>query len=344
MANPPWASRLDQLRVFQLDPNLTAILPCHCQARCPFCVEPESKLQAQPSMWLEAFRTLIEDELPEVFRVLTLSGGEPSLSPVFADMLAITARHLESGRLKRVVLTTNGQGESLTKDIDRLARGVTHVNISRHAAEDHANARIFKTKAIPTAGELRDLISALNRRGLPVNLNCVYSAQHLFGEKSHGWDRPRRRAEAKKFISFAKTVGASSVVFRLDHTSATIREASALEEAFSDYATVHEAQCESCSVRGKIIRGLAVNFKQSLFEPTGAHPEGELYELILHSDGRLYRDWSRRLPLDRPLPQTVPTQDWEQLRLKTEGPFQASPEECRRPEATCTLMAPPFRS
>lgn len=110
MAASASASRLDQLRVYQLDPNLTAILPGLCQARCPFCVEPESKVQAQPSEWIKAFQELLEVELPEVFRVLTISGGEPSISPAFADLLAITAELLERGRLKRVVLTTNGKG------------------------------------------------------------------------------------------------------------------------------------------------------------------------------------------------------------------------------------------
>ncbi len=64
---------LDQLRVFQLEPNLTAILPGRCQARCPFCVEPESKQQVFSDVWLTSFQRLIEDELPPVFKAMPLT-------------------------------------------------------------------------------------------------------------------------------------------------------------------------------------------------------------------------------------------------------------------------------
>jgi len=61
---------LRELRVFQLEPNLTAILPGKCQAMCPFCIEPESKVQSTANEWLKSFQGLVETELPEVFRVL----------------------------------------------------------------------------------------------------------------------------------------------------------------------------------------------------------------------------------------------------------------------------------
>jgi len=338
MTRPQPPISLDQLRVFQLEPNLTAILPGQCQARCRFCVEPESKNQAAPRTWLESFESLVNSELPEVFQTLTLSGGEPTLSPVFDELLRQVASSRASGRLKRVVLTTNGHPDGLASHLEAMAQAVTHVNISRHAVDDAANARVFKTAAVPTKAELAALISRLNHLGLPVNLNCVFSPQHAFGEKLGAADPRWLRAAAKGYISFAKSVGASSVVFRLDHRATVLDPEPDLERAFADYRTVHEARCDSCRVTGKLIRGLPVHFKRSLHEPIKVHREIELYELILHSDAQLYRDWSRLRPMARPLLRTRPTEDWLRLHPRNGSPFVLTAKECDGPQATCTLM------
>jgi len=237
------------------------------------------------------------------------------------------------------VLTTNGSVGSLTKHLDIIGRAVTHVNISRHAVDDDANARVFKTPKVPSSGELRDLISRLNRHGLPVNLNCVYSTQHGFGQHITESTRAHLRAEGKRFISFARTVGASSVVFRHDHRVWEPFRATSLEAAFDDYAVVHHAQCASCQVIGKVIRGVPVNFKQSAFETVDLHMESELYELILHSDGVLYRDWSRLHPVQRPLDTMNLAQDMQTVLQSRASvrPLLTVPE-CDPPEASCGLL------
>ena len=327
-----------ELRVFQLEPNLTAILPGVCQAKCRFCVEPQSKQQATTDEWLRSFNAVLSDELPEVFRVLTLSGGEPSLSPAFDEVLRTLTSLRRSGRLVRTVLTTNGSLDGLSPRLDAIGDAITHINISRHAVGDGVNQAIFKTDQVPSKQELADLISKLNRRGIPVNLNCVYSAKHTFGKKTIGGDGSSLRSEAKEFISFAKALGASSVVFRLDHREPSLDRSTSLEEAFNDYKTVLEARCDSCHIIGKFIRGLPVNFKRSAYEPIKLHQENELYEMVLHSDGRLCRDWSRKYPIDRPLPSMVLSDDGIRLVPKAEQGITSPAAECSAPEKTCTLL------
>ncbi len=329
---------LDQLRVFQLEPNLTAILPGRCQARCPFCVEPESKQQALSEVWLQSFQRLIEDELPPVFKVLTLSGGEPSLSPVFPDLLRFLVAHRASGRLKRVVLTTNGCSKPLEANLELLGRAVTHINISRHAVEDGANTRIFKTDQVPSHAGLANLITRANQAGLPVNLNCVHSSKHAFGRRIENLSRGELRAEALCFIHFARELGASSVVFRNDHRVDRLDGVDELEDAFSDYATIHQASCDSCRVAGKFIQGLPVNFKRAVYEPCRKHYAMELYELIFHSDASLCRDWSRQHPLARPLPRSWPSQDWTRLSASREAGLVLPPQECDDRQNTCNML------
>ncbi len=293
---------LKNRHIIQGEPNFTTILPGPCQARCAFCVEPEGPNPDSLETFLSSFRDLASGELPPIFRTLSISGGEPTLSPVF-DKVLQTIREQEGQRFKRVVLTTNGV--ALGRHLDTLRGAVSHVNLSRHAADDKANRRVFKTKKVPSAEELKELASKLNRRGIPVNLNCVYSTAHFCGGPTADYDRTLWRRQAKRLVSFAKDVGASSLVFRLDHRG-QLRGPSALEKAFDDYESVHEDSCPSCRVSVKFIRGISVSFKQSAYEPTTLHPTDELYELVLHSDGSLCTDWSRRQVVERPIPQA----DW----------------------------------
>jgi hypothetical protein len=288
---------------------------------------------------MAAFRSLV-DQLPPPFRLLSLSGGEPTLSPVFGELLGVLGPLRQSGRFRRVVLTTNGGATSLGPNLDALGRAVTHVNISRHAADDALNAGVFKTDRVPTAGELAALVEQLNRRGVPVNVNCVYSREHAFGRRIAGASLTEVRAEARQFVRFARDLGASSVTFRHDHRDPDLDGPTALEAAFDEFRAVHEARCPSCRVVGKLILGLAVNFKRSAFEPITLHGESELYEMVFHSNGRLYQDWSRRHPIVTPLPRLDGTEQWHQLQgTQGDGPGRAS-AECDRPQPTCNLMQP----
>ena len=326
------------LRHRYLEPNFTAILPGVCQARCRFCIEPEGPPPPTLAYCVEQFEALMLRELPPLFRIVSISGGEPTLSAVFPRALDVLARARAAGRLHRVVLTTNGSPKSILKNIDDIGRAVTHVNISRHATDDEENVKVFKTTKVPTTEELRDIISLLNRRGLLVNLNCVYSGEHLFGQRIKEASTGRIRAEAERFISFARAVGASSVVFRHDHRVWDGRP-TVLERAFEDHAVQHHAECASCRVIGKVIRGMPVNFKRSAYEPMEHHLRSELYELVFHSDGGLYRDWSRRQPVERPLP---PMEIIEPFRLVLESHVSVRPmvtlPDCEEREDTCDLM------
>jgi pyruvate-formate lyase-activating enzyme len=326
------------MRLFQLEPNFTAILPGRCQARCPFCVEPEAPSPATAEQWLASLRSLLNGELPAVFRCLSISGGEPSLSPAFPGLLTLLAEQRSSRRFARVVLTTNGCPDGILAQMDAIAAAVTQVNISRHAVDDSVNAGIFRSGDIPSRYMLSKLIAKLNRRGLPVNLNCVYSPHHAFGKRIGAMDATRLRAAADEFISMAKDVGASSVVFRYDHRETFNDRPSWLEVLFSDYADIHEASCPSCHIVCKFVRGLPTYFKRSAYEPTADHAGIYLYELVMHGDGGLYLDWSRLRPVQRPLPPSEPTEDWHRLKRADTTPILDFAEECADRQDTCTLL------
>lgn len=292
------------LSVYEPEPNLTAILPGICQARCRFCVErvgpphPES-----PQAWLRSFAALCNELSEQVFKVLSLSGGEPSLSPVFGDILELLRRRK---RFHRVVLTTNGG--NLQRYLSAMPGAITNVNISRHAVDEADNARVFRLDpavaeyGVPTRNVLEEIIQTLSASGVLVNLNCVYSREHFAGRSVTGLSSRELRARADDYIRMARALGATSVSFRHDHRAEHSGDLTALEEAFADHANYRVSACDSCRVITKIVHGLAVNFKRSAYEPTDHHQDNELYELVFHSNGVLARDWKRKMPLSRPVP------------------------------------------
>ncbi len=154
--------------VYQTEPNFTVILPGPCQARCEFCIEPEGPSPDSAKHWLSHLRTVVAD-LPPPFRIVSISGGEPTLSPVLLPALEILKA---SGRFQRVVLTTNGHFKNTMRHMDALTKVVTHVNLSRHAANDIDHRTIFKTNHVPDKSQTREIIEAFNKSGIPVNLNC----------------------------------------------------------------------------------------------------------------------------------------------------------------------------
>src|SRR5262249_2470135 len=128
------ATGWEGLVVMQDEPNCTLILPGPCQARCRFCVEPVGPAPSSNDEWLRLQQRLLEG-LPKVFRILSISGGEPTLSPVFERVLEMIARKRKEDpmRFHRVVLTTNAHPASFERHLPAIGNAITHLNISRHA-------------------------------------------------------------------------------------------------------------------------------------------------------------------------------------------------------------------
>jgi molybdenum cofactor biosynthesis enzyme MoaA len=158
-------------------PNTTLLLPGSCNASCSFCFwnQSEAKIR-QPDNYTEKVFSTIEN-LPEEFRTLSLSGGEPTLSPYFGRVLAALGKFRRGNHLDRVVLTTHGG--NLAPFITAVGCVVDHINISRHEIGYHANVSVFKTTNIPTDEELTGMIKKIHTEtSCDVTLNCVIPADH----------------------------------------------------------------------------------------------------------------------------------------------------------------------
>ena len=87
----------------------------------------------------KVFSTL--EKLPDSFSALSISGGEPTLSPMFGKFLARMGVYRRKHHLDRVVMTTHGG--NLKPFITAVGCVIEHINISRHGIGTEENQRVF---------------------------------------------------------------------------------------------------------------------------------------------------------------------------------------------------------
>jgi len=270
--------------------NTTVLLAGSCNASCDFCFwnKENAKIKAGRGYLDSVFSHL--EKLPDSFKVLSVSGGEPTLSPMFGKFLARLGVHRRSHDLDRVVLTTHGG--NLKPFITAIGCVIDHVNISRHGIGTADNVSIFGTDKIPTDDELRDLILRIHSEtAMDVTLNCVV--------------KPDVSVEfCNDFIEYAKDLGADAVSFRKVASDVSPTNA---ESAFvSKHGIASKADCPVCRGLVQDVDGFEVRWKGSVDEPSLM--TNGIYELVIHPDGKLYRDWgmTSEVSIQKPVAPKVP--------------------------------------
>lgn len=141
-----------------------------CDLRCTYCM-PERLGFASKSTLLD-FDEL--DRLCALFvargvRKLRITGGEPLIRRGVVDFIEGLSRHLRSGALEELTLTTNGT--QLAQHADALARaGVKRVNVSLDTLDRATFARISRRDRLL---QVLEGIAAARSAGLSVKINTV---------------------------------------------------------------------------------------------------------------------------------------------------------------------------
>ena len=157
----PFGREITYLRVSVTD---------RCDFRCVYCMsENMSFLPKADLLTLEELDRLCSVFIARGVRKLRLTGGEPLVRRGVMTLFGSLARHLQSGALEELTLTTNGS--QLAKFAAELAAlGVKRINVSL----DTLNADKFR--AITRWGELDKVlngIDAAQQAGLRVKINAV---------------------------------------------------------------------------------------------------------------------------------------------------------------------------
>ena len=157
----PFGRHVSYLRVSVTD---------RCDFRCVYCMsEHMTFLPKRDLLTLEELDRLCSAFVAKGVRKLRITGGEPLVRKNILWLFKALARHLESGALEELTLTTNGS--QLPKyAADLAALGVKRINISL----DTLDATRFK--AITRWGDFGQVlagIEAAEKAGLKVKLNAV---------------------------------------------------------------------------------------------------------------------------------------------------------------------------
>ena len=136
------STQLVQNKLVSPTPNLSLMLPGWCNAKCEFCFWERAQLANKfPQKEYATKVADFLDRLPESFRQISVTGGEPTISPVFDDVISVIASR--KNKFNKMVLTTNGI--NLDQKASIISGVVDHINISRHHYDDELNNKIFKT-------------------------------------------------------------------------------------------------------------------------------------------------------------------------------------------------------
>jgi len=157
----PFGRAISYLRVSVTD---------RCDFRCVYCMaEHMSFLPKADLLTLEELDRLCSAFIARGVRKLRLTGGEPLVRRGIMTLFASLSRHLASGQLDELTLTTNGS--QLVKYAEELkAHGVRRINISLDTLDAD------KFRAITRWGSLPDVLAgvdAAQAAGLKVKINAV---------------------------------------------------------------------------------------------------------------------------------------------------------------------------
>ena len=141
-----------------------------CDFRCVYCMaENMTFLPRKDLLTLEELDRLCSAFIDKGVRKLRITGGEPLARKNIMWLIETLSRHLKSGALEELTLTTNGS--QLPKYADRLADlGVKRINVSIDTLDPE------KFKAVTRWGDLDKVMAGLRAAqaaGLKIKINAV---------------------------------------------------------------------------------------------------------------------------------------------------------------------------
>ncbi|MFO1149167.1 MAG: GTP 3',8-cyclase MoaA [Alsobacter sp.] len=157
----PFGRSISYLRVSVTD---------RCDFRCVYCMsEDMAFLPKQDLLTLEELDRLCTAFVRRGVRKLRITGGEPLVRRNIMSLFQGLSRHLESGALEELTLTTNGS--QLARYAGDLARcGVKRVNVSLDTLDPGKFREITRWGDL---GKVLEGVDAAQAAGLAVKINAV---------------------------------------------------------------------------------------------------------------------------------------------------------------------------
>ena len=168
----PFARAITYLRVSVTD---------RCDFRCVYCMtENMTFLPKKDLLTLEELDRMCSTFVRMGVEKLRITGGEPLVRRDILTFFRSMSRHLDSGDLKELTLTTNGSQLARFAD-DLYAAGVRRVNVSLDTLDEEKFARVTRWGRLP---QVLKGIDAAQKAGLRVKINTValkgFNEEELF--------------------------------------------------------------------------------------------------------------------------------------------------------------------
>lgn len=199
----PFGRRITYLRVSITD---------RCNFRCFYCMSEDMEfLPKTEILSLEEIERVCDAFVAKGVRKLRLTGGEPLVRRNAIELFRALGRHLKSGALAELTLTTNGSLLARFAE-DLAACGVRRVNVSLDTLDADCFARITNYGQI---GPVLDGIAAAKAAGLKVKINTVA----LRGINDHEVENLVRWCAERDFdLTFIETMPLGEIeARRVDH-------------------------------------------------------------------------------------------------------------------------------
>ncbi|MBX9708512.1 MAG: GTP 3',8-cyclase MoaA [Caulobacteraceae bacterium] len=150
-----------------------------CDLRCVYCMaERQRFLPRDEVLSVEQLDRLASSFVRLGARRIRLTGGEPLVRRDVMDLVARLSRHLASGALEELTLTTNGT--RLAEHAAALAgHGVRRVNVSLDSRDPETYRRLTRGGDV---GRALEGVAAAKAAGLAVKINAVALAEDNAGE------------------------------------------------------------------------------------------------------------------------------------------------------------------
>ncbi len=157
----PFGRTIDYLRVSVTD---------RCDFRCVYCMpEAMTFLPRAEVLSLEEIDTIASAFVARGTRKLRLTGGEPLVRRGVIDLVRSLARHLASGALDELTMTTNGSQLARFAN-DLAAAGIARINVSLDTLDPAKFARITRWGRLD---QVLDGIAAAQAAGIAIKINMV---------------------------------------------------------------------------------------------------------------------------------------------------------------------------
>lgn len=196
--------------------NFSIFIDDYCNADCKFCVA-QLRYQHKNALYQKEHITDVDKylaRLEEVLKIVrplnpsvSITGGEPTLSPILTDVLKM----VDSMGFRKRTITTNGSALLKTQDNDTILNNLikynwNHLNISRASYDDTLNRAIMKyniEKEYCTMDMMKEILSITNNSNLHHRISCL-----LLKESVNSVE------EIKKYVDFYSQLGANNFIFR----------------------------------------------------------------------------------------------------------------------------------